>query len=58
MARKPRIVLPDVVHHVVARGANRTALFTSGSEKERYLRRFSLVAADEKVLVLGYCYVT
>ncbi len=55
MARKPRIVLPDVVHHVVSRGANKTLLFTSRSEKERYLRRFSLIAAEEKVLVQGYC---
>jgi putative transposase len=55
MARKPRIVLPDRVHHVVARGANKTAMFTNGSEKERYLRRLSLVAEEEKVWVLGYC---
>ncbi len=55
MARKPRIVLPDVVHHVVSRGANKTILFANGSEKERYLRRFSLIAAEEKVSVQGYC---
>lgn len=55
MARKPRIVLPDVVHHVVSRGANKTNLFANGFEKERYLRRFSLVAAEEKVSVQGYC---
>lgn len=55
MARQPRLVLPDKVHHVVARGANKTAMFTSGSEKERYLRRFSLVAKEEKVSILGYC---
>ena len=40
MARKPRIVLPNVVHHVVSRGANKTILFANGAEKERYLRRF------------------
>ncbi len=55
MARQPRIVLPNVVHHVVSRGANKTILFANGSEKERYLRRFSLIAAEEKVLVQGYC---
>jgi putative transposase len=55
MARKPRIVLPNVVHHVVSRGANKTILFANGAEKERYLRRFSLIAAEEKVAVQGYC---
>lgn len=55
MARKPRVVLPNVVHHVVARGTNKTAMFMDGFEKERYLRRFSLVAGEEKVWVLGYC---
>jgi putative transposase len=55
MARKPRIVLPNVAHHVVARGTNKTAMFTSGLEKETYLRRFSIVAEEERVLILGYC---
>ncbi len=55
MARKPRIVLPNVAHHVVARGTNKTAMFKSGSEKQTYLRRFSIVAEEEKVLILGYC---
>ncbi len=36
-------------------GANKTILFANGSEKERYLRRFSLIAAEEKVSVQGYC---
>lgn len=55
MARGPRIVLPNVVHHVVSRGNDKMAIFKNGQEKERYLRRFSLVAAEEKVWVQGYC---
>jgi putative transposase len=55
MAGKPRIVLPDVVHHVVCRGANKTRLFTGASEKELYWRRFSIIAVEEKVLVQAYC---
>ena len=55
MPRTPRLVLPDTAHHVVARGVNRQPIFTSGSEKKRYLKRFALVATEEKVLVHGYC---
>jgi putative transposase len=55
MARTPRIVLPDVVHHVVSRGANRTPIFANGFDKQRYLKRFAALATEEKVLVHGYC---
>lgn len=55
MARGPRVVLPNVVHHVVSRGNDKMAIFRNGHEKELYLRRFSLVAAEEKVWVQGYC---
>ena len=55
MPRLPRFVLPDVVHHVVARGVNKTRIFDDASDKDRYLKRFAIVAAEEKVLVHGYC---
>jgi putative transposase len=55
MPRTPRVVLVDVVHHVVARGANRMRMFANRSEKQQYLRRFCLIAGEEKVLIHGYC---
>ena len=55
MPRQSRIVLPDVVHHVVARGVNGTRIFRNGFDKERYLRRVAIVAEREKVHVHGYC---
>ena len=55
MPRTPRFVLPDVVHHVVARGVNRQRIFCSGYDKNKYLKRFSKIAEEEKVLVHGFC---
>lgn len=54
MARLPRIVLPGIAHHVVARGVNRHRLFAKGREKQKYLMRFALIAAECSVLVHGY----
>jgi putative transposase len=55
MPRTPRVVLENVVHHVVSRGNDRMRIFTCGAEKQQYLRRFCLIAEEEKVLVHGYC---
>lgn len=55
MPRVSRFVLPDVVHHVVARGVNRQRIFASGFDKAKYLKRFAKIADEEKVLVHGYC---
>ncbi len=55
MPWSPRIVLVNVVHHVVSRGNNRMRIFTCQAEKQLYLHRFCLIAAEEKVLIHGYC---
>lgn len=55
MPRTPRLVLVNVVHHVVSRGNDRMRIFTSRAEKLEYLQRFCLIASEEKVLVHGYC---
>lgn len=55
MARKARCVIVGIPHHVVARGVNRHELFSSGFDKQRYLRRFAEIADEEGVLVHGYC---
>lgn len=55
MPRSSRFVLPDVVHHVVARGVNRQRIFANGFDKAKYLKRFAKVAEEEKVLIHGYC---
>ncbi len=55
MPRTPRVVLVDVVHHVVSRGNDHMRIFTCRAEKQQYLRRFCAIAGEEKVLVHGYC---
>lgn len=55
MPRHARFIVVNVVHHVVARGCARTKIFCNDSERREYLARFSSVAAEEKVLVHGYC---
>lgn len=55
MPRTSRFVLPDVVHHVVARGVNRQRIFRSGYDKGKYLKRFAKIAEEERVLVHGFC---
>ncbi len=55
MARQARLVVPDIVHHVVARGVNKTRIFRDRDDKQQYLRRAARIAIEEKVLVHGYC---
>jgi putative transposase len=55
MPRTPRVVLVNVVHHVVSRGNDHMRIFTCRAEKQQYLRRFCLIADEEKVLVHGFC---
>ena len=55
MARQARLVVPDIIHHVVARGVNKTQIFRHNSDKDRYLKRAAQIATQEKVLVHGYC---
>jgi putative transposase len=55
MARTPRIVLENVAHHVVARGVGQMQIFRNGFDKRKYLKRFALIADEEKVSVRAYC---
>ena len=55
MARRPRIVLENVAHHVVARGVGQMQIFRSGFDKRKYLKRFTLIADEEHVSVHAYC---
>jgi hypothetical protein len=50
VARHRRIVVPEVPHHVVARGVNRRRLFESGYEKLKYMKRFRLTAEELGVI--------
>ena len=55
MSRMARLVLPEVVHHVVAKGVAGCKIFANDEEKRIYLARFAEIAEKRKVLVHGYC---
>ncbi|MCC6585194.1 MAG: transposase [Bryobacterales bacterium] len=55
MARKARVVRAAEPVHATARGVGRTPIFRHGFDKRKYLKRFALVAEQEKVEVHGYC---
>ena len=37
MAKKPRVILPNMPHHIVQRGHNRNAVFVEEEDYEYYL---------------------
>jgi putative transposase len=58
MPRRPRVVIPDVAHHVTQRGNNRQPVFFSPGDYRLYLDlliRYSRLAG---VHILGYCLMT
>ncbi len=55
MARQSRLVVPETVHHVVARGVNKTRIFSNGFDKARYLKRAATIAVEERVQIHAYC---
>ncbi|MCC6590849.1 MAG: transposase [Bryobacterales bacterium] len=55
MARQKRYFRVNEPVHATARGVNRTPIFRHGFDKRKYLKRFALVAEEEKVEIHGYC---
>lgn len=54
MARVSRIVVPNVAHHVVARGVDRMRIFKNGFDKGRYLKRVAALAEATNVQIHAY----
>lgn len=55
MARLPRIVIPDVAHHVTQRGNRRQPIFFSDDDRELYLALVADGCAQADVRCLGWC---
>jgi putative transposase len=58
MARRPRIFIPGLTHHVIQRGNNRADMFTTTSDYEHYLDALSAAATRHRVQVNGYACMT
>lgn len=54
MARLPRLTLAGYPHHIIQRGNNRQAIFTSGADHEYLLALLVESARDAKVAIHAY----
>ncbi len=58
MARRPRIYILGVAHHVIQRGNNREACFYDESDYKSYLSHFLEVAHQFKVALHAFVIMT
>lgn len=58
MPRKPRIILPNIPHHIVQRGHNRQAIFAEESDYESYLNTLAELKDELGVKVYSFCLMT
>ena len=55
VARTPRIVIPDLAHHVTQRGVRRQDVFFSEDDMSFYLRLLSKHSSRVGVEIIGFC---
>ncbi len=55
MARKPRIVAPDTIHHVVARGVNRRIIFHDDADCWAWMRMLGEACERHAWRCLAHC---
>lgn len=55
MPRMPRVVVPEIPHHITQRGNRRENVFFVRSDYRRYLRLLGDYAAERDLDILAYC---
>ena len=55
MARRPRLLAPGLLYHVITRGNQRQATFLGDDDYDAYLRRLALYRARYGVTLYAYC---
>jgi REP element-mobilizing transposase RayT len=55
VARPPRLLIPDGIYHVTARGNERGRIYRDPSDKERFLETLAVVDEQRRWRVLAYC---
>lgn len=58
MARKKRLIVPGVPHHVTQRGVRRKDIFHSAKDRQVYCRLLHRYGEQYGCLVLAYCLMT
>jgi putative transposase len=54
MPRGPRLDAPGILHHVMVRGIERTAIFVDDRDREDFLSRLEKVCADGAAVVYAW----
>jgi REP element-mobilizing transposase RayT len=55
MPRPPRVLVPDGIYHVTARGNRRQRIFLDSEDHLRFLRLFIAIASRRRWRCHGYC---
>jgi REP-associated tyrosine transposase len=58
MARAPRVIVPDGIYHVTARGSNQGAIFIFDRDRLDFLDLLSRVVEDYELVCHAYCLMT
>jgi putative transposase len=58
MARKPRLVIPGLPHHITHRGNNKKNLFYDHADREMYLYFLKKYSQKFNLIILGYSLMT
>jgi putative transposase len=55
VARPPRLLFPDAIYHVTARGNERAPIYRNAGDRSHFLELLGEVVTDERWRVLSYC---
>jgi len=55
MARRPRVIIPGLAHHVTQAGNNHQEIFTYNDDRRLYLQLLARYAQRYEVHILAYC---
>lgn len=55
MPRKPRIDYPDAIHHVTARGNNKSLIFHDDADRWVFMQMLAAVCATHELVALAWC---
>jgi putative transposase len=58
MARRSRVVIPDIPHHITQRGNNGRDVFFRDADRTNYLGLLGQYCSEYGVSVVGYCLMT
>ena len=58
MARRARVVLPDIPHHITQRGIRSDPVFFDDDDRHLYSRLLNATARNHGVSILAYCWMS